>query len=278
MISQINVNRMDTVSFDCLNKILSRELTLKFKFDDNPERDYSTSIHSSSKQAQVQNNFCFSENPHNNTFLLRPFMVEPYLIISVSTKVAGQKIYIKRSGAKIAEKVFSLDGSLTKIEFIPVNNKTYSVKFYYDGAESAKPQATVFTSVVSEPEPQHTRGYAAAGGGQTQIEPQAASAKGQPYDPDQHRQSQIRRLEQIEAEYQKDYDTLNEELEDIKDRMEADASIIEYYMDHDIQPVEKLLEEAKLKLEEAEKQIRLFIQAKQKKTMEIEAEVKSNKK
>lgn len=92
------------------------------------------------------------------------------------------------------------------------------------------------------------------------------------------RQSAINHLEKIEAEYRKDYDALSVELEEIKGRMEADSGIIEYYKDRDIIPVETLLQEARLKLEEAETQIGMFIRAKQQKTMEIESEVKANKK
>lgn len=92
------------------------------------------------------------------------------------------------------------------------------------------------------------------------------------------RQSAINHLEKIEAEYRKDYDALSVELEEIKGRMEADSDIIEYYKDRDIIPVETLLQEARLKLEEAETQIDMFIRAKQQKTMEIESEVKANKK
>ena len=94
----------------------------------------------------------------------------------------------------------------------------------------------------------------------------------------QKRKSAIDHLERIEAEYKKDYAALEAELADIQSRMEADESIIEFYKDRDITPVEVLLQEAKLKLEEAELQIKLFIEAKQKKTSDIEGEIKSNKK
>lgn len=92
------------------------------------------------------------------------------------------------------------------------------------------------------------------------------------------KQSAIDHLEKIEAEYKKDYASFEKELDDYKSRMEADASIIEHYRDHDVMPVEIILKEVSLKLEEAEEQIRFFIEAKQRKTMEIENEIKSNKK
>lgn len=92
------------------------------------------------------------------------------------------------------------------------------------------------------------------------------------------KQSAIDHLEKIEAEYKKDYMSLEKELDEIKSRMEADASVIEHYKDQDVMPIEVIFEEINLKLEEAEEQIRFFIEAKQRKTMEIENEIKSNKK
>lgn len=92
------------------------------------------------------------------------------------------------------------------------------------------------------------------------------------------KQSAMEHLDRIEAEYRKDYASFAQELEDCRARMEADASIIEHYKDRDITPIETILKEVSRKLEEAEDQIRVFIETKQRKTMEIENEIKSNKK
>jgi hypothetical protein len=92
------------------------------------------------------------------------------------------------------------------------------------------------------------------------------------------KQSAIDHLEKIEAEYKKDYASFEQELEDYKSRLEADASIIEHYKDQDVMPIEIVFQEIRLKLDDAEEQIRFFIEAKQRKTMEIENEIKSNKK
>lgn len=92
------------------------------------------------------------------------------------------------------------------------------------------------------------------------------------------KQSAIDHLEKIEAEYKKDYASLEKDLDEIKLHMEADASVIEHYKDQDVMPIEIIFQEIRLKLEEAEQQIRFFIEAKQRKTMEIENEIKSNKK
>ena len=92
------------------------------------------------------------------------------------------------------------------------------------------------------------------------------------------KQSAIDHLDKIEAEYQKDYAAFEQELEDYKSRLDADASIIEHYKDQDVLPIEVIFQEIRFKLDEAEEQIRFFIEAKQQKTMEIENEIKSNKK
>lgn len=94
----------------------------------------------------------------------------------------------------------------------------------------------------------------------------------------QKKQSAIDHLEKIEAEYEKDYKSFERELDEYKSRMEADVSIIEHYKDQDVIPVEIIFQEVRQKLDEAEAQIRFFIEARQQKTMEIENEIKSNKK
>ena len=86
------------------------------------------------------------------------------------------------------------------------------------------------------------------------------------------------RMDKIEAEYKKDYAAFEKELEDYKSRLDADTSIIEHYKDQDVLPIEVIFQEIRFKLDEAEEQIRFFIEAKQQKTMEIENEIKSNKK
>ncbi len=86
------------------------------------------------------------------------------------------------------------------------------------------------------------------------------------------------KIGKIEEEYKKDYVSARNETESLKQQLEIDKSILEYYKDKDIKPIEDIIKEITEKLDEAEKQISLFITAKQKKTMEIEGEIKSNKK
>ena len=84
-------------------------------------------------------------------------------------------------------------------------------------------------------------------------------------------------LQKLEAEYQKDYEEFQRELEDYKQQFDIDQSVIDYYRDNDIQPIEQIMKEISEKITQAEQQISLVILGRQKKTMEIENEVKSNK-
>ncbi len=93
----------------------------------------------------------------------------------------------------------------------------------------------------------------------------------------ERRQSAKDLLKKLEAEYEKDYDEFGRELEEIKQQYGVDESVIAYYKDNDIQPIEDLLKEIAEKVDQAEKQISLVILGRQQKTMEIENEVKSNK-
>lgn len=84
-------------------------------------------------------------------------------------------------------------------------------------------------------------------------------------------------LKKLQAEYDKDYDEFGKELEEYRQQFQIDQSVIDYYRDNDIRPIEDLIKEISEKLDSAEKQIGVVILSRQQKTMEIENEVKSNK-
>ena len=93
----------------------------------------------------------------------------------------------------------------------------------------------------------------------------------------ERRKSAKELLTKLEAEYEKDYDEYQRELEEYRQQYNVDQSVIEFYRDNDIQPIEDIMKELSEKLTQAEQQIRLIILGRQKKTMEIETQVKSNK-
>lgn len=217
MISEIDINSKDFVRLNILGEVLSRDITLSFKTDDELPEDYRDHIHSDGCRVKVYGRFNISEDQVNNFLTLRPVAVGEHLKISVSMdeSISEKEILIMRSGTKETEKAFPITNALTALEFVPQGQQKYVLKVHYDD--------------VLGFEELHTP------------------------------------------------DALQEELEELKSRMEADAAVIEYYQEQNLAEVEALLQEARLKLESAEEQIKRFIQEKQRKTMEIESEVKANK-
>lgn len=150
---------------------------------------------------------------------------------------------------------------------------------------SASPEA----ETPSQPASAGDSGSAAVPPGQTEVQsgesdPELESTQAQ-IKAAEHQLNQLRErrqsakdlLKKLEAEYEKDYDEFGRELEEIRQQYGVDDSVIEYYKDNDIQPIEELMKEISDKLEQAEKQIGIVILGRQQKTMEIENEVKSNK-
>lgn len=86
------------------------------------------------------------------------------------------------------------------------------------------------------------------------------------------------KLEKIKVEYDKDYAAYSDEIEEIKRNYDVDVEILKYYEDKDVTPIEELIDRAKKDIEQIEEQIRVFVEAKARKTAEIEAELKLGKK
>ena len=101
----------------------------------------------------------------------------------------------------------------------------------------------------------------------------AASASPQEQPP----QSEEEKRRVIAAETEKDQTVFQAELEELAACVEADAEVLAYYRDKDIRPTEDLLRDIREKIAQAETQIRLLIEAKQRKTAAIEAEIKHQK-
>ena len=81
----------------------------------------------------------------------------------------------------------------------------------------------------------------------------------------------------IAAETENDQSAYQAELEEMAACVEADAEVLAYYRDKDVRPTEELLQEIREKIAQTETQIRLLIEARQRKTAAIEAEIKNQK-
>ena len=90
--------------------------------------------------------------------------------------------------------------------------------------------------------------------------------------------SLISHLETLQHEYDKDYSKFQADIDEIKGRYTVDQSILEYYKDRDLVPIEDLLRQTNELVQKVEEQIRLFVTAQQNKSDEIEKALKVGKK
>ena len=84
-------------------------------------------------------------------------------------------------------------------------------------------------------------------------------------------------LDKLQNEYDKDYSNYSSDVEEISSRYNIDAEILKLYADKDITPIEDLLKKAEDDIKQIEEQIKLFVEAQEQKTAEIEGELKIGK-
>lgn len=90
--------------------------------------------------------------------------------------------------------------------------------------------------------------------------------------------SLISHLESLQREYDKDYSKFRADIDEIKGRYTVDQSILEFYKDKNLVPIEDLLRQTDNLVQRVEEQIRLFVTAQQNKSDEIEEALKVGKK
>ena len=305
MTSEIELFGKDSVKLNILKELVSGDINISMSLNGGVYQDYLSQIHREGSRMQVLGKFNLSEDPNGDVLTIRPIMVSG--LLKVTFGFSGQpfsgekKVSVFRRATKTIERKYDVNDMLTSVEFIPQGNVKYMLRLTYGDAESealpdeperpavAAPDLTespddfdVLTSPVAEEPPK--------------PEPPASPAPPAPADPEpatpeedvtaaeerleklrERRKSAKELLTKLEAEYEKDYDEYQRELEEYRQQYNVDQSVIEFYRDNDIQPIEDIMKELSEKLTQAEQQIRLIILGRQKKTMEIETQVKSNK-
>ena len=296
MTSEIELFGKDSVKLNILKELVSGDINISMSLNGGVYQDYLSQIHREGSRMQVLGKFNLSEDPNGDVLTIRPIMVSG--LLKVTFGFSGQpfsgekKVSVFRSATKTIERKYDVNDMLTSVEFIPQGNVKYMLRLTYGEPERpavAAPDLTespddfdVLTSPVAEEPPK--------------PEPPASPAPPAPADPEpatpeedvtaaeerleklrERRKSAKELLTKLEAEYEKDYDEYQRELEEYRQQYNVDQSVIEFYRDNDIQPIEDIMKELSEKLTQAEQQIRLIILGRQKKTMEIETQVKSNK-
>lgn len=277
--SEVTLSGKDSLKLNILREILGGQIGLKMKLDTDAAQDYAAEIRREGSRMCVYGGFNLSEDPSDGILTIRPAAAGHTLKIAFryAAPFAGGKVSVFRRASKCVEQEYDMTESLSYLTLRPRENGQYTLLFLY--AEGAVPTSNDMpkeqTITINPPAPP-----AAFDGELSRVESDIQTQLQLQDDWAQRRQSALdyrAKLERIEAEYQKDYSALTDDIEEMKSRMQADAAVIEYYKDRDFTPIETLFDEINAKLDEAEAQIRLFIEAKQRKTMEIESAVKSDK-
>lgn len=253
MIFETEVFVRDTIRLNILKELLAGSVSLAVQLNDGTIENYAAQIHSDTGRVKVYGNFNMSESIDGEILTIRPIAVDRALkaVPAMAGELSGKTISVVRSATKTEEHSYPFDDTFMGMELVPSDNK-YLLRLEY--ADTIPQEETVSEMPVTEPVQEAVTENPIKEESQTQEE----------------------KLQKIEEEYQKDYDSAQNEIQEYQKRFEIDSTVLEYYKNKDVKPIEDIFKEISDKLNEAEKQIALFIQAKQKKTMEIEGSIKSN--
>ena len=240
----------DSVKLNILSETLDGGSELKFTLGGSAPSDYRTQIHKSGGQVFMFGNFTVSEESAVNCIKIRPNSVGQALTVEIKTSAQGASAGVFRSATKSIEESFPVTDDTAKLEFIP-NGSSYTVKLTNAG----------------DADREELR----------EIQQKTETVQQKVSELEQQKRQAAEKLQKLEAEYAKDHAAYKTELDGLKERTGIDEKVLGYYKDRDITPTEELLKQAAAKLDEAEAQIKLFIEAKQQKTKEIETEIRSNK-
>ena len=237
----------DTIRINILKELMAGSATLAVQLNDGEIENYATQIHNDMGRVRVYGNFNMAESIDGEVLTIRPISVDRVMkaVPAMSEGISGKEIAIVRSSTKQVENTYPFDETFMGLELVPSENK-YILKLEY--ADSVQKR----TPVIEEEKP-------------VMQEEQSVIQEPVVQNP-----VKDEKIQKIEEELQKDYKQAEVQLEECKTQLEIDKRVLEYYKDKDVKPVEEIFKEIQQKLDEAEKQIALFIQAQQKKTMEIE--------
>ena len=256
MIFETELFVRDTIRINILKELMAGSAVFAVQLDDGETENYATQIHSNMGRVKVYGNFNMSESVDGEVLTIRPISVDRVMkaVPALSEGISGKEIAIVRSSTKQVENTYPFDGTFMGMELFPSENKYILKLEYADSVQEEIPVIQEETPVIEEEKPVIQEEIPVVQEEQPVVKNPVKDEK----------------IQKIEEELQKDYKQAEVQLEECKTQLEIDKRVLEYYKDKDVKPVEEIFKEIQQKLDEAEKQIALFIQAQQKKTMEIE--------
>lgn len=247
MTSEIRVQCRDSIRIPLLREILDRRVRLLLRVGNAAPEDYASAVHQEGSRMRVIGKFNVSESPTGDVLTVRPVAAEEPLVLQFAYDDGAvppdRKLLLVRAVGKQTAGEWELNG-LASAELLPV-----------DGNFLLQVRTRSRETAAQETVPPDTDG----------SNPSAS-------EPAPQSEAEKRRI--LAEEMQKDHTAARDSLEDIKARVEADEAVLAYYRDKDVKPTETLLQEIHARIEEAETQIRLLIEAREKKAAAIEGEIK----
>ena len=258
MIFETELFVRDTIRINVLKELMAGSVTFAVQLNDGEIENYATQIHSDMGRVKVYGNFNMAESVDGEVLTIRPISVDRVLkaVPAMSGGISGKEIALVRSATKKVENTYPFDETFMGLELLPSENKYILRLEYAESVQEEMPVVQEETSVIQEETPVIQEETSVIRE-ETSVVQEIPAVKDE-------------KIQKIEEELQKDYSKAEVQLEECKKQLEIDERVLEYYRDKDVKPVEEIFKEIHQKLDEAEKQIALFIQAQQKKTMEIE--------
>ncbi|MGN0470081.1 MAG: hypothetical protein ACI4GV_04110 [Acutalibacteraceae bacterium] len=278
MTAEFEIFRKDLIKLNIYKEVVAdKTVLLDFFLDGNSVgTNYFDDIHDENIVMNRYGCFNISEDKNSGCITIRPALIKFELKISIICRqpFSEQKtLTVYRDGKTDAETSFDITNNCESVELIPENDKYIMKINYIDGtsntentADAQQAETPVQTENTRESTAQNTVQSV------TETNTPAISANENKADSQNKNTGEIpqQKLDAIKAESEKDYEQYAEKLKTVREEYEFDKSVIEYYKDHDLVPIEKIFAEIDEKLKSAEEQIKLFVEARQNKTKEIE--------
>ncbi len=305
--------KKDCVKIYLLNEVVNEKTSgiEVYLESDGMERNF-LSIRKEGSDTYQFNNFIVTEIPSENCIMFKPNVVGcPAFIMITSDK--DIEIEVIRNGATAVDRCFSMLAGEVKVEFAPENYTKYNLyvnqimtaygeeeiqsmvsdtqQTLHEVQDDTKNLLSDITATNTEIENEKKKKEQlisekeslSAEHESLALDVKTLSSDIEKLETDKQKltddkKSLTEKLDKIKIEYDKDYSVYKDEIEEIKRNYNVDAEILKYYEDKDVNSIEELIDKAKKDIELIEEQIRVFVDAKARKTAEIESELKLGKK
>lgn len=198
------------------------------------------------------NNFNVIEDEASNAIVFCPIVVGcyTYFIINNSEPLT---IEVVRKGALESDRQFVLEPGENKIELIPTGIKSYVMRLDENSTNSQLVQSNEELEAMI-----------------IDIQNKIDDIKAKNEQLTSDKAKLLDSLEKLQAEYDKDYTAYEADVEEIKSKFHIDEEILKMYAGKDVHSIEELMARSENDIKEIEQQLKIFIEAQQRKTDDIE--------